>query len=211
MINVVYGGADAFNALAYGVDQHPANTQYFQRQIESISNTLTDVGQSFFANTQQLYNQVNNSEVMRIARAAVRTAKSLFQPNQILSIFDMASMQNAPLVMQRWIMANPTVRELYHKQQIDGYSDSYVDVSPGIIGEQHYDYRRVMTGIVQDVEGTEGEEDSWKVCYYPDELHEGDKELTHDERVDILSTWSIVEMFVAAGKSDPTSPWDAKM
>lgn len=211
MINIIQGGNTAFDALVYGVDQHPANSSYFQRQIESISNTLTEVGQNFFANTQQLYNQVNNSDVMRIARAAVQTAKSLFQPNQILSIFDMGNMQNAPVVMQRWIMANPVVRELYHKQQIDGYSDSYEDMAPGIIGEQHYDYRRVMTGIVQDVEGVEGEEDSWKVCYYPDEIYEGDKELTHDEKCDILSTWNIAEMFVAAGKSDPTSPWDAKM
>lgn len=210
MINVVYGGADAFDALAYGIDQNPANTNYFQRQIESISNTLTDVGQSFFSNTQQLYNQVNNSETMRIARAAVRTAKSLFQPNQILSIFDIHQMQNAPIVMQRWIMANPVVREQYHKQLIDGYSDSYIDVAPNVIGENHYDYRRVMDSIIQETITDDGE-DSWSVKFYPDEIFEGDKELSHDEKVDILSTWNIAEMFINAGKSDPTSPWDSKM
>ena len=162
-MQIVYGGSDAFDALAYGVDQHPANTNYFQRQIESISNTLTEVGQTFFANTQMLYDQVNNSETMRIARAAVRTAKSLFQPNQILAISDMYQMQTAPVVMQRWIMANPVVRDKYHKQQIDGYSDSYTDMSPGIIGDQHYDYRRVMNGVIQ-----EDNNDSWSVKFFPD-------------------------------------------
>ena len=209
-INVVYGGDIAFDSLAYGVDQHPANTSYFQRQIESISNTLTDVGQTFFSNAQNLYQQVNNSETMRIARAALRSTVSLFQPNQILSIFDIHKMQNAPVVMQRWIMANPEARTLYHKQQIDGFSDTYRDVSPGIVGEQHYDYRRVMNGIVQDDTDPEGN-DTWCVKYYPDELYEGDKELVHDERVDILSTYEILEAFLAIGKKDPTSQYDGMM
>ena len=205
MVNFVYGGEDAFNALAYGSEPHPANTAYFQRQIENISTTLTDVGRSFYANTQALYDQVNNSDVMRIARAAVRTAKSLFQPNEIRSIFDMGELQNAQPVMQRWIMANPTVREVYHKQLCDGYEGTYVDMSPGLVGEQHYDYRRVMDSIVQE------SDDTWIVKYYPDELLDGDKELSHDQKVDVLSTWSIVEMFIKAGDRDPTSMFDAKL
>lgn len=210
MINILQGGDVAFDALVYGVDQHPANSSYFQRQIESISNTLTDVGQTFFSNAQALYQQVNNSETMRIARAAIRSTASLFQPNQILSIFDIHKMQNAPIVMQRWIMANPEVRTLYHKQLCQGYNDSYQDMSPGIVGEQHYDYRRVMDTVVQDTVDDEGN-DSWCAKFYPDELFEGDKELSHDERVDILSTWEVLEMFLKAGKSDPTCPFDSQL
>ena len=210
MINILQGGDVAFDALVYGVDQHPANASYFQRQIESISNTLTNVGQTFFSNAQQLYQEVNNSETMRIARAAIRSTASLFQPNQILSIFDIHKMQNAPVVMQRWIMANPEARSLFHKQQIDGYSDTYQDASPGIIGEQHYDYRRVMDSVVQDTTDHEGN-DTWCVKYYPDELYEGDKELSHDDKVDILSTWEVLEMFLKAGKEDPTSQYGSMM
>lgn len=209
-INIIYGGEIGFDALAYGIDQHPANTNYFQQQIQSISNTLTDVGQNFFSNAQTLYQQVNNSETMRIARAALRSTASLFQPNQILSIFDIHKMQNAPLVMQRWIMANPEARTLYHKQQIDGYSDSYQDMFPGVVGEQHYDYRRVMDSVVQDTVDLDGNE-SWCVKYYPDELYEGDKELSHDDKVDILSTYEILEAFLAAGKEDPTSQYGSMM
>lgn len=210
MINVIQGGSTAFDALAYGIDQHPANTNYFQQQIQSISNTLTDIGQNFFSNAQNLYQQVNNSETMRIARAALRSTASLFQPNQILSIFDIHKMQNAPIVMQRWIMANPEARTLYHKQQIDGYSDTYKDMFPGVVGEQHYDYRRVMDGVVQDTTDLEGNE-SWCVKYYPDELYEGDKELSHYDKVDILSTYEILEAFLAAGKEDPTSQYGSMM
>ena len=207
-MRIVYGGDVAFDSLVYGSESNPANTAYFQPQIENISNTLTDVGRSFYANTQQLYNDVNNSEVMRIARAAVRSAKTLFQPNEVISIFDIANMQTAQPVMQRWIMANPVVRELYHKQQCDGYSESYVDLAPRDIGESHYDYRRVMNGIVQD--DTENDEE-WFVKFYPDDLVEGDTELNHDQRVDILSSWSIAEMFIKAGDRDPTSVYDAKL
>lgn len=206
-IQVIYGGEDAFNALVYSSEQNPVNTNYFQNQINSISNSLSSIGQTFFANTQAIYNQINNSEALRIARAAVSQAKTLFQPNRIIDIRTMENMQNAPVVMQRWIMANPLVREMYHKQQIDGYSDSYKDMFPNQIGENHYDYRRVMDSVVQD----SSNDDEWFVRYYPDEILEGDKELSHDEKVSVLNTWSIAEMFVKAGKSDPTSVWDSQM
>ena len=49
-------------------------------------------------------------------------------------------------------MAQPDIRSLYHKGHCDGYSDTYVDMEPGLVGEQHYDYRRVMDGVVEETE-----------------------------------------------------------
>jgi hypothetical protein len=111
----------------------------------------------------------------------------------------MGAMQQAPVVMQRWIMAEPTVRTLYHKQECDGFSDTYKDMSPGIVGEQHYDYRRVMDGVIQE------DGDSWCAKFYMDDLVEGDTPLIFRDKMDILSTWERVTMYIAAGDEDPTS------
>lgn len=199
MVAVVYGGDHVFNALVSG-EQHPNNSNYFRNQLESVSTALTDFGRSFYSNVHDLYDQFNGSEAMRLARDALRSVKGIFIENTIQYITDINSFQSAPTVMQRWIMANPVVREPYHQQKCCGYAGSYVDVSPGVIGEQHYDYRRVMTGVVQDTE------DSWFVKFYPDEIHEGDRELHHDEKFTILDTWSIADMFMKKGEEDPTSP-----
>lgn len=197
-MQIVYGGDASFNALVSG-EQHPANAGFFQRQLESVSNNLTEVGRQLFANAKDIYEQFNGSEAMRIARDALRSVKSVFIQNRIQFLSEIESLQNAPFVMQRWVMANPVIRQAYHNQQCDGYSESYVDVFPKNIGENHYDYRRVMDGVVIETE------DSWRVKFYPDEIHHGDKELDHDQKVLILNTWSIGEMFMSKLKEDPTS------
>lgn len=204
-MQVIYGGASAFDALVYG-EQHHANQSYFQQQLQNISSTLTDAGRSFFADAHVLYNQFNGSEAMRKIRAAVNAATGLFQPNRVRYVHDLGEMQNAPFVMQRYIMASPVVREKYHSQQIDGYSETYEDMQPGKIGDNHYDYRRVMDGVLR--EDTEG----WYVKFYPDEIYEGDKELSHDEKVDIIGTWDAIEAFLSVAKGeDPTSVWGNKL
>lgn len=202
-MNIIYGDSSVFDAVVYQ-NQNPANRTYFENQIQSIGSTLTDIGQSFFSNIQQLYDQANNSDALRIARAAIHKVESLFQPNIIKSIFELHDIQNAPVVMQRWVMANPSIRAMYQKQMIDGYSDTYYDPHRGDLLESHYDYRRVMDKVIQE------DEDGWHVKFYPDDIIEGDTELTHEDKIDIISTWQIAEMFIKAG-SDPTSAWDTKL
>lgn len=190
----------AFDSIVYG-EKHPANLDYFRQQTQNIVSNIQDAGRSFFSNLSELNERFNGSEAMRLGRAAMRAAKSIFRPNIISAITDMGDMQQSPNVMQRWIMANPVVRDLYHNQGCDGYADTYIDYHPGKIGEDHYDFRRATEGLVQIDEVT----DDWFVKLYPDDLYEGDKHLSLDEKVDIIDTWSIIEMFVRAGKEDPTS------
>lgn len=203
-MQIIAGGLDAWDALAYG-EQNPSNLNYFKSQLQNIGNTLTDFGKQFYSDATAIYENFNGSQAMQLLRNVTKAAKTLFQPNIVKSIFDIDDMQMASVMMQRWIMANPVVRQLYHDQKCEGYVDTYVDMHPGDIGETHYDYRRVMDTVVQE------DGDSWFVKYYPDELIEGDKELIHDERVDILNTWEIAEMFIRAGQKDPTSQYNSSL
>lgn len=203
----IEGGDLVFDALAYGTDVPTSTSNYFQNEIASISNTLNAAGQSFFSNVKSLYDNINNSDAIRMARNAIQAAATLFLPDTVTPLISLAQFQTAGLVMQRYVMANPVVRQAYHAQRIDGYSDTYVDRHPKDIGENHYDYRRVMNAVVQ----TDEEADTWFVKFYPDELVEGDKELSHDEKVDIIKTWDLMEMFINAGENDPTSVYGSKM
>lgn len=205
MINVVYGGDEAFDAIVYG-QQNPANLNYFQSQLNNVSQTLTNIGQQFFSNANEIYERFNGAEALRLIKAATRATVSLFTPDKITTLHGIGQFQQAPLTMQRWVMANPEVRTMYHAQRLDGYADTYVDVQPGKIGENHYDFRRVMDGVV-----TDDEEDTSFVKFYIDELEEGDAPLTHEDKVDILNTWDIVNMFLRAGKEDPTSPYNTSL
>lgn len=207
-IQVHHGGTvDSFDFLAFP-EQNPANNMYIQNQLSNFSQSLTDIGRKFIETSQAIYERVNDSNAMRIAEAAVRMARGMFHPNTVVHLSTLDELRFAQPMMQRYIMAEPTLREVYHRQQCDGYSDTYADIEPKAISENHYDYRRVMDAVIVDIVDENGD-DSWVSRNYIEELHPDDKPLDIIQKADILSTWEIVKMFVAAGQ-DPTNPFAAK-
>ncbi|MNU19668.1 hypothetical protein D3C71_79010 [compost metagenome] len=205
MVQVVVGGNTEFNALVYG-QKNPGTISFLEREAFTVSPHLTAAGAQFFANQAALFEQYNGAEALRLAAAAVKKVGSIFQPNSIRALLTVPEIQNAPLAMQRWIMAEPTIRELYHQQRCDGFADTYVDMHPGFVGREHYDWRQVQHGMVQ----TEDEEAPLATFYF-DELAEGDRELTLDEKMDIVSTWEVVKLNAKAGKADPTSAYGTEL
>lgn len=206
MINVITGvGNNAFDTLSYPT-QNPANLQFIQTNLQNFSQTLNDVGRNFMESARQVYDQINNSEAAHLARVAIRAARGMFSSNHIAPLMTLDELQAAQPTMQRWIMADVTIRELFQKQRCSGYADTYVDVHPGEIGESHYDWRRVMDGV-----GVIPDDDQPSYFkFYMDELLEGDRTLQACEKNDILDTWDVVKLFVAGGE-DPTDPFGGKL
>lgn len=204
-VQVIEGGSDVFNALCYS-EKHPQTLRFMENQFNNITQTLTDAGKSFFSDVKNIYDQFNGSEAMRLARLAVNKVKGIFDVDNVKSIFELEEIQSAGFVMQRWIMAEPLTRQMYHDQLCDGFSETYKDMSPGEVGEQHYDYRRVMNGILVD-----DEKNDYKVTFYLDELYSDDRELTLDEQTDIMNTWECVRTYMEKGNIDPTSQYGGKL
>lgn len=201
----VEGGADLFDSLVYGDTYHPNTQQFLLSQVERPTNHLTEMGQQFFSGLRDIYERVSGSHAMRTARAASRKVASIWQSDEIRQLKTIGQCQQAPLTMQRWIMANPTVRRMYQQQRLEGYSETYLDVEPNVRGEEHYDYRRAMNGVIIDTD------DGWYSTTYYDDLVEGDRELTLEEKVDILDTWDTVLYYIRQGGEDPTSPSNAEL
>ena len=199
---------DSFDYLLFP-DQNPNNQTFIQQQLSNFSNTLTETGKRFMETTKAIYEKINDSNAIRMAKAAIRTAKGILHPNTIVHLDNLEYIRTAQPVMQRFIMAEPTIRQYYHEQKCDGYADTYVDIHPNKIGDDHYDYRRVMGGIIQDSVDENGDYE-WVSKNYLDEITEGDRELSFDEKVDILKTWDIMKMFMEAGE-DPTNVFGGKL
>lgn len=204
MAFLIEGGVSSVDALLYG-KPHPGTINFINQQLTTMTHNLTDAGARFMQGINQLYDRFTGSTAARIARAAARSVASIWQSDEIQQIVDLGRMQHAPMKMQRWLMAEPTVRQYYIDQRCDGYSDTYVDLEPGKVGEQHYDYRRVMNGIVTDTE------DGWTSTTYHDDLNNDDAELHVDEQHDILISWTALVKMIRAGKEDPTSRYAAEL
>lgn len=205
-MQVITGGARTFSALAYQ-NQHPDNQNYFAQKLSNFTQTFGDavstMANGFMANAGEIFDKFYGSEALRLAKAAVRKVKSIWDRDDIRELFGIGEIQQAKPVMQRWIMAEPTYRQMFHEQRCDGFSNSYVDMEPGAVGEAHYDYRRVMDGLM--VHDEENEECDWSMTHYIEDLKEGDVDLELDEQLTIISVWDVVKMHAKAGGEDPGS------
>lgn len=202
MVMLVDGGDDAFRAIVY--HGHP-------RQNAPISNTpygasvLTEAAQSFFQHRTEIYRVLDESETARLTRAAIRKVASFWQMDGVQPLQTIGQLQQANLTMQRLVMAEPTVRALYHNQGCDGYSDSYVDNQPKVIGKAHYDYRRATNSLFMEREGV------LEATTYYEDLHEGDKPLTAKEKADVQISWNHMRALILKRGEDPTDKYNNRL
>jgi hypothetical protein len=205
MAQIISGDNATFNALVYG-QIHPGTQQFLYNQYQNPTTILTQAGQQFIDYGRQLHQQLAESRTAQYVAAVQRAVGSIWQADSIRYLETIGELQWAPLSMQRLIMAEPTVRGLYHQQRVEGYSGSYRDDYPDDVGVNHYDYRRATNGLVQwDSEG------NWSATTYFDDLEPGDRDLTLLEQVDIECTWAQVRAHLRRGKEDPTSRWNASL
>lgn len=201
---VITGDSLEFNALIYPT-QHPNTLQYVQQSLSQLPAILHDSAKDLYQIAYQRYDQYYGSEARQRVFHALSAGGGVRQENVIYAIQDTQQCQNATIMMQRWVMSEPNIRTLYHNQQCDGYSDTYRDVEPGKIGEDHYDWRRAMTGMVlYDSPDTVAK-------FYMEELRDGDRELNPYEQFMIQRTWETVKIAVSQMNEDPTNPLGGKL
>ena len=199
MAQVIEGGADAFTALMYQ-KQHAGTVGFLAEQSRKFTGLLSEVPAAFFKATDELYQRFEQSAAVRLARAAVRRVSNMWQMEGIAPLSTIGQLQNASIEMQRWIMAEPNVRKSFIRQECDGYSESYVTTEPLAVGEQHYDYRRVVNSIY--IDQPDGD---YAATTYNEDLNDGELELDMCEQIDIMETWSHVAAHIRRRLDDPTS------
>lgn len=174
--------------------------RWAEERLSDSMSRLTDAGRGFLDGAIATYDYLRKGDLVSASRRLRRAVKNITHPNNIVRYQSIAEIQAATPLMQRYLMANPPIRGMYHRQQCDGYSDSYVDLEPGLIGMDHYEYRRVVNGIAIEDPLNPG------TIYIPEifeSLLEEDRELDTEEKFDILDGWDIAAMAARLGV-DPT-------
>jgi len=204
MAMYIEGGALAFNELVYA-PRDPGTVQYLKDSAAQISQNLTDTGRMFMDTAREKWQHFFGDNALRAARAAVRGVQTMWDADVIRVLSSIAQMQHAPVVMQRYIMADPTIRTMFLAQQLDGYSDSYQNVHGKDIGHSHYDYRRLNNGLVEETE------EDWVSWTFFDELVEGDYELQFDQQLELKDSISNIIREIRKRRDDPTSKYNASL
>lgn len=172
-----------FDMILYP-QQHPNNSTWVHQNLHNVNVQLTQAGTEHMLHLQQMNRKLNDESNLRNARNAIKDIQTSLKPNIILPLLSPDNLEHATPVMQRYIMACPEVRQPYQQGRLDWYNESYVDEEEGKIGEDHYDYRMAVSGVVQD-------DASYLISL--EDIREGDRELTPREQADISVTWEYVK------------------
>lgn len=210
MIQVVHGGSMAADAMIFGVPSQSFQA-YLAEQFTGPTSNLTAVGKQLYDSSKQLFERYSGDNALRMMASLGRAVSSIWKADVIRPIMTIADFQFAQPAMQRWIMAEPTVRQMYHQQRVEGYDGQYCDMEPGSIGHAHYDYRRAMQGMMQfSADDADDETPEWSARTYWDELYDEDRELSIEEKADIQHTWRWLHHHLK-GNDDPTSRFNASL
>lgn len=196
-VPVVQGGEFAAKALMY---KPPSNEvmNYLNTKLDNIMTYTQGLSDRFKNTVQSLYQQAYNSDIINAAKRYLSQSDYALQQDMIYTVpYDRC--HEANLIMQQYIMAEPTLNNLYRKNMCHGFQGTYFDPEPGTFGKNRMDYQRVMSGVLQ-FEKTDDDKELAYINYYSntDEI-----ELTHSERTAILDTWHEVARMIAEGK-DPS-------
>ena len=192
-VNVIRNSSPGlFNAMILP-EMRESTRSWLEEQSTRSFEGLSEAGRKFAEMGNAAYRRLTDVSISRQARSVVRSLAGMLGGDRIQPIESYTGLQMARPVMQQYIMAEPSYRKLYHEQRCNGYSDSYVDLEPGRVGEAHSVYRRVMDTVLVDTPT------GWEVTMYPDELHEWERALQPDEQKVILDAWSLVRRAIGEG------------
>lgn len=194
----------AMDMMMYG-ERSPFLSNYLSEQIHHLTNMpiLNQFGTRILNAVTNSYNFITDQMTQLGFKRELENLNVGILDNYFTNLTTWEQLQQANTTMQRWVMANPKLKELYVKQNIDGYGEEYRDITDGAIGEDDYNYRRVMSGVIQDVG-----EDEYKIVHYYEDLLPGDRELTHYEKDIVLNTWSTVDWILENCEFDFTCKSD---
>lgn len=195
----------ALDYVLYGDNSHIVGN-YLQHQLSSMPQVFNQFTERMYSAIQQSYNYVTDTMtrygiINQLSEQGLIAKQEYIQP---LTSFE--QLQNAPHVMQRWVMSHPKVKELYLNQNIDGYSNTYQNVFGDGIGDKDYNYRMATSGVLQD-DGV----NHWRSFYDNDDLLEGDRRLNHFEKVAIKKTHEAIDNLLASNPYDFTLSSEALM
>lgn len=202
MARILHGDTNFAAALTFGGVQN-AMRSYVDQEMIRAQQMMQGVGQNMFQKAAIARDAFINSNAFRLAEAAIRQVQSLWGQNVIQPLPQLWQVQNAPLVMQPFMMAHVGLRTLYHQQRCDGYSETYVDMEPTAKGQNHLPWQMVMNGAYT------GETDEYDGVFttYSYEEDPSMKPLSFEEQLDIRNAWDVIDHAIADGK-DPSSRWN---
>lgn len=180
-------------------------SNYLYNQMQALPQAYNEFSERIRNAMITSYNYINDKLTQYGILNQLQNSGIKIIDNYYEELLTFQQLQNANLIMQRWVMAHPQIKQMYIDQNLDGYSGTYKNISGKTVGENDYNYRLVMDG------GLIPTQDGWIVKHYYEDLQIGDRELSHFEKVRIRNTWEAIDWFLSTSNFDFTLKSDQEV
>lgn len=186
--------ADLLNAMLYA-PRTQEDIHFLQSQQNAVVwDNLNDSGRRFMEQAEVVRQQYASAQLDAQAAMYAQTFVGTAQSNYVVYSPDPNVLRQANLATQRVIMAHPEMRQLYHNQRIDGFSDTYQMFDPQVPVEMSYDYGRMYDGIYRTDAGGSG-----YVEYFHHPEINGELEMSLPEQHNAIAVHAAVDAFLSQG------------
>jgi len=197
---------DDLNAATDSIFYRPSQSmqEYIHQGVNSYMSAVKNVAPNFARIVGEKYAEIKNSAAIQYVNNLKNRINSIWQPDSIRYLSDVTSIQNASETMRRWIMAEPITRERYLNGAISGYGNCYTSSDRIGVGNSHYDYRRVMDGVV-----ALNDDGVSEYTVYYEEIINSEDILSLVDKTSILGSWDTIKRHIDSGDNhDHTSQWN---
>lgn len=192
-------GVDLMDIAAGGF-LDSSTTSWIQDRTQALMNTVSATTANWFNQAKTFYQTITETDALSALRNLTAKVDQSWKGNNIHLCHNLTQLQSANPVQQRYLMAEPNLRQLYLNQSCEGYAGSYNNYHGDAIGVNHYDYRRVTDGMLL----VNDDHIEWNDFY--EAIPDNDKELELYEKADMIRNWNLVNIALDAHEMDPTSP-----
>lgn len=205
VVNVNSGNSEAaFQAMTFGLPSKET-FNYFDQMAVSFNSNLSDTARNHFAEVEQFYKVITIDDAMNALQNLKNGYESLALPNRIITLKNLEELQHAPDAMLPWLMANPTARNLFNNNQIEGYGDRLNDIHGDLLGDTTVLYQAAVHGIRREVNG------EYCMELFAEISSDESMQIDMGEQLSVLDSWNTLEYHLEQGDRDPTSPFNGKM
>lgn len=173
---------------------------WMHERTQNLMSTVSATTASWFNKAKSFYQTITEVDANQALRNLTAKVDQSWKGNNVHLCHNLQQVQSANPVLQRYLMAEPQLRQLYLDQSCEGFAGSYINFQGDAIGVNQYDYRRVTDGMLMVKE----DHVQWNDFY--EQIPDNDKELELYEKADMIRNWNLVNIALDAGEMDPSSP-----
>ena len=191
-------GFEGFKAMTSAAPTQ-INFNSYRNALVNTFEVLGDAGKAMLNSALEVFDNNNNEEVIRAAKALRDSVDHMWEGNEIRYITTLEGLQQAKPTMMNYIMAEPTFKRLATENKIAAYDGDWIDPEPGYYGEDTVAWQNVMQGRVQNDDDGE-----YFVNYMNTQLMDVEP-LSLQEQQDVSHTWAIGHVMMMLEEEDFTS------